>query len=261
MKISRVPRYLNKMLSQPEILFGRKQYLFLVGHMRSYSTLLSHILGSSTDINGYLENHIAYRSGTDLLKLRYRTQRATEGKLEGTYILDKILHNHWTIDDNILEKENLKVLFTIRKPEETVKSIINMGQKLVDEEWYLDHQKVALYYEERLKDMTRYATKLGKRGGYFDAELLIEKPEVLTKNISKWLSLKDPLKTEYKKFKDTGKPIHGDPSSNILEGKILKNKKKYEIELDPALLERLNKVYEETRALLLEKCTDLSSYN
>jgi hypothetical protein len=259
MKLNRLPKYLKTLTSQPQVFFGNKQYLFLVSHMRSYTTLLSHILGSSDDINGYRENHIAYNSNSDLIKLRYRTQMAIEGKLGGTYILDKILHNHWVIKDEILSKDNLKVLFTIRQPEATVKSIINMGQKMVNEEWYLDQHKVAEYYEGRLLAIAEYARKTGKRGAYADAEILIEDPEKLTKNLSEWLGLTDPLKTEYKQFRDTGKPIHGDPSSNILEGKILKNKKRYDIDLDPDIIPRLNKVYESTKNLLKTECMNLGS--
>ena len=255
MKLSTIPRFLNTVTSDPQIFFGHKKYLFLVSHMRSYSTLLSHILGSSSDISGYRENHISYNGQINLLKLRYRTQMAIEGKLGGTYVLDKILHNHWRISESILQKPNLKVLLTIRKPQDTVKSIINMGQKFVDEDWYLDHVKVADYYSGRLKAIAAYAELLGEKAAYFNAEDLIEQPDILTTNLSNWLQLKDPLKTEYKQFRDTGKPIHGDPSSNILEGKILKNKRNYEIELNSDLVEQLNQVYEETRQKLLNTCT------
>ncbi len=259
MNLSTIPRYLSTLSNNPRIFFGPKKYLFLVSHMRSFSTLLSHILGSSSDINGYRENHISYQGSMDLLKLRYRTQMAIEGKLDGTYVLDKILHNHWAINNSIIQKPNLKLLFTMRKPEDTVKSIINMGQKLVDEDWYLDHQKVANYYEGRLKAMATYANMIGKNAAYFDAEELIENPESLTEKLTHWLQLSDPLKTEYKQFRDTGKPIHGDPSSNILKGKILKDKRKYEIDLSRELVQILEQVYHDTRNSLLDKCTVLNS--
>src|SRR5262245_13075611 len=39
--------------------------LFVLSHMRSYSSLLSHVLGSHPEIDGYCETHLRYRSGLD----------------------------------------------------------------------------------------------------------------------------------------------------------------------------------------------------
>ncbi|QQZ27263.1 hypothetical protein HMY34_16720 [Thiothrix subterranea] len=40
--------------------------IFLLSHMRAYSSLLGHIIGSQPRINGYYEMHQSYLSDADL---------------------------------------------------------------------------------------------------------------------------------------------------------------------------------------------------
>jgi hypothetical protein len=49
-------------------LLAPRKSLFVLGHMRSYSSLLCHILGSHPQIDGYCETHIKYRTRFDLLR-------------------------------------------------------------------------------------------------------------------------------------------------------------------------------------------------
>ena len=53
-------------------------YLFVVGHMRSYSSLLAHILGSHPRIVGYAEMHQKYRNVLDLLELTRKVERTCD---------------------------------------------------------------------------------------------------------------------------------------------------------------------------------------
>lgn len=258
MRASRTTHYLRTLASHPEIILGNSKYLFLISHMRSYSTLISHLLGSSEEINGYKENHLSYRSTGDLIHLRYRTQQAIEARLDGTYILDKILHNHAEISPKMLKKDTIHILFTIRKPVETVKSIINMGSKLVDVEWYRDEDQVAGYYEGRLQKMCEYAKLVGKRGAYLDAEAILNHPEEVVSRLSGWLQLNKPLDTEYQTFKHSGQPFHGDPSKNILEGKIIKKKGSYDIEISTATENRVIEAYKEAKRVIADSCAVLN---
>ncbi len=70
------------------------------------------------------------------------------------------------------------------------------------------------------------------------------------KNLSHWLEVAKPLSTEYKTFKYTAAPIHGDPSKIIFKGKIVAKKKKYDIELSP-----------ETESQLFETCHNAKKLN
>src|SRR5688572_25028043 len=66
-------------------------YLFVIGHMRSYSSLLAHILGSHPRIVGYAEMHQKYRTVLDLLELSRKVERTCDKGCAGRYVLDKIL--------------------------------------------------------------------------------------------------------------------------------------------------------------------------
>src|SRR5258707_13269189 len=73
--------------------FSRRT-LFLLGHMRSYSSVLSHVLGSHPQINGYCETHTKYRTYFDLWKLHRRGRKLTGEAATRDYVLDKMLDEY-----------------------------------------------------------------------------------------------------------------------------------------------------------------------
>ena len=73
--------------------FPRRQ-VFLLGHLRSHSPLLSHILGSHPQIDGECETHIQYRTRFDLWRLHRRVRKLTGQPLRGDYVLDTVLHDY-----------------------------------------------------------------------------------------------------------------------------------------------------------------------
>jgi hypothetical protein len=72
MDINKLKRLLPTFFSNPEVFFGKKDYIFIISHMRSYSSLLSHVLSSNHDICGYLEMHQSYSGWLDFVKLRFK---------------------------------------------------------------------------------------------------------------------------------------------------------------------------------------------
>ena len=87
---------MNKMPGQ------RYQRIFLLSHMRAYSSLIGHILGSHPHINGYYEMHLSYTSASDLdqqLRLYMQTETPEPGSI---YLFDKPLHNDYALDTDIL---------------------------------------------------------------------------------------------------------------------------------------------------------------
>lgn len=101
-------------------------YLFVVSHMRSFSTLLCHILGSHSDIGGYVETHQSYFGGFDLDRLAVKVTDTTEDPLLRRYLLDKMLHNYVHIAPKVLARPDVKILFLIRSAEDTIRSILNL---------------------------------------------------------------------------------------------------------------------------------------
>ena len=77
-------------------------FLFVVSHMRSYSSLLCHILGSHPEISGYSETHQSYLGRNDLDRLAKTVREHTGETALNRILLDKVLHNHADIESGIL---------------------------------------------------------------------------------------------------------------------------------------------------------------
>lgn len=71
--------------------------------MRSYSTLLSHVLGSNKNIDGYSELHYSYLNKLEGLKAKIQIMYTLGSGLSGNYILDKLLHNENQISESFLQ--------------------------------------------------------------------------------------------------------------------------------------------------------------
>ncbi len=197
-----------------------RRHLFVFGHMRSYSSLLCHILGSHPDIDGYCETHIKYRWYFDLVRLRRRVVKLTGEPLRGRYVLDKVLHDY-PLAGSILRSPAARAIVLLRRPKATVRSIMNMGLRYSDIAWYRDVDAVARYYETRLSSLVRFADQMGGRAILLEAEeLLSDTPSVLAR-LAGFLELGEPLKSTYRRFAHTGKAGYGDPSENIARGERL----------------------------------------
>jgi hypothetical protein len=58
------------MLANPSNYISNNRYIFILSHMRSRSSLLSHILGSNREINGHSELHQNYTGRKSLLEMK-----------------------------------------------------------------------------------------------------------------------------------------------------------------------------------------------
>lgn len=243
---------------EPRLLFSPKQYIFLLSHMRCYSSVLAHILGNHRDILGSSEVHQPYRGRRDLLRLRYMTYWSHRKGFDARYILDKILHNHLDISPRILSREWVKPVFILRRPEETIPSIIRM-------ETYLDGQhradgldspeKVVDYYVERLLYLERLCLSLKRPGLYFDAERLIHDTSRLFAFLERELKLNSPLSEDYATYEHTGRAGPGDMSPQIKTGRLVRERSAAPaLDIDPAILARAQAAYDHCRTLLRKHC-------
>ena len=256
MNISKIIKIAPILLTDPSVFVGKKDYIFVVSHMRSFSSLFCHILGSHNEIAGYAEAHQSYHRWLDLIGLRHKVYISNNNRLDGRFILDKILHNYCYISDTILHKENVNFIFMLRDPVDTIKSIINLGESICEIEWFRDQNKVFDYYVKRLKQISDYCQKIGKKAFYFDSEILFENTESLLSHLSDRLHLGQKLLPEYKTFKHTGSPDFGDPSETIKKGIIVKTKKTYDnISIPDWMVKEAQKSYKECRKILLNQCS------
>ena len=223
--------------------------------MRSYSSLLSHILGSHPEISGYSELHQSYRSHQDLIKMKSKISIAYDKKLSTSYLLDKILHNQYSMDFNLLQSNNVKTLFFFFLPAQTLKSIIKMSFNINNMKNYQNEQYALYYYEKRLLMLTQYV-RLIKQGSLFiQSEHLLDNTSSTLNFIENYLSLNTPIREEYNIYKYSGQPLHGDSSKRLFEKRITQEKEeKQELHISNDILKKAEKSYLECKVILEDHC-------
>jgi hypothetical protein len=254
----RFAQYLAAAARNPVLLSGRKQYLFVLSHMRCHTSLLSHVLGSHPEINGHSEMHQGYSSSLDLLKLRCKVSMDNAHMLKGRYVLDKVLFDYG-LSPRILTARETKVIFVLRKPESTLKSIMAMAREYGGVDWHHDPHKVLAYYVARLCQLEEFAILRARAGAptafYFDSELLIDRTDLVLRELTHWLGLASDLSPRYRLFETTGRSGWGDPSEAIRSGRILKSTvRRVDVDLDGYLLEQATPVFDRCRNTFLALC-------
>ncbi len=203
---------------------GRAGYILILSHMRSYSTLLAHLLGSHPEIGGYAESGTAYRSRLALYGLRWRLAFA-QGFGRRRYVLDKVLHDSYSISERVLRQRSVVPIVLIRKPEPTLASIFELGALAGAMPWYIDPEAVTRYYVRRLARLKDYVGWARDRAIVVRSEQLVREPQRVLTRIASKLELHSPLSTTYQLFEHTGEPRYGDPSARILAGRVVPPKK------------------------------------
>lgn len=257
MSFSRKINKLISILSKPNIITGRSDYLFMLSHMRSRSSVLSHVLGSNNGICGYSELHASYNNYIDILRMRVRLHDELKCDISGKYLFDKILHDNLEISRNVIKKISPKFIFLLREPESTIKSIFHMGH-ILGNDWHKNPdnaiENAANYYCTRLSCLQKYAEMNNGNNYFIESDDLLNKTDDLLKDLTDWLNLASPLQNRYSKFSQTGKPGRGDPSENIQAGKITKTKSYSNIEIPREILKKADSSYEKCKETLLRHC-------
>ncbi len=265
-RTGRLWRAATTVITRPSLLKSRR-YVFLLSHMRGYTTLVSHILGSHPDISGYAENRLSYRTQLDLLKLRCLSYHLGNYKSNCRYFLDKLLHNEFFVADSILKRENVHVIFMIREPAATLKSIVAMYHKRIEEGATPSRlvpgtvEEALRHYSDRLDKLSSVGEHLqrsGKHALVIRADEVIENPGSVLNELGAFLHLRTPLDEQYSVFDRTGTRFFGDPSEFIRKGRIERERPIHGIAVPDLVLEQAHRAYE--RCLLgLRKLFDCSA--
>jgi hypothetical protein len=235
-------------------------FILVVSHMRSFSSVLCHILGSHPEISGYGEAQQPYRGRIDLDRLA-RTVRGQMGDARlGRFVLDKILHNHLEIAPGVLARPDVRCLFLLREPRDTVPSIVNMVRSLRHDGPLADPEQAAGYYVGRVAQIEHYSALPGLNAVFVDAARLVDDTDAVLAGLSRWLGLASPLLPEYRTFPLTGRPRHGDTSPNIRAGKVIKDadlrrRDQPIIPIPDAALERASRAHAACHAALSARCS------
>jgi hypothetical protein len=189
------------------------RYVFVLAHMRSGSTLLSHILTSHHDFAGAGETHTIYRTPADLPNLVVTTCEILHKlQLSGTYVVDQINHDEFLTDEILSSPQIHRCIILIRTPEATLKSMMNL---------FGMQDRVALgYYVERLETLVRYSSHLRERALLVEYDDLVDRTQETLAALTQFFAVDPPFTNKYVKSKVTGKV--GDPSQNILSGRIIR---------------------------------------
>ena len=239
------------------LIAGDYSRIFLLSHMRAYTSLAGHILGSHPAINGYFEMHISYDDASALDKQLDAFQEHETLKENSQYIFDKLLHNDYQFKPERLGLEGIKILVALRGPEHTIKSIVDLFAKKEADDLYELPEEVTKYYIERLAFLANFCQTTDHDYYYFDAELLQSAPEILLTAMTGWLELDPPLSGRYNTFSQTGEARKGDSSKYIHSGVIDKTKTDYShINIPEDALSRAQTVYRECRQIIIENAAD-----
>ena len=231
--------------------------IFLLSHMRAYSSLIGHILGSHPLVNGYYEMHLSYSRASHLdeqLSLYRQTEQLKPGSV---YLFDKLLHNDYALDTGILAGTDYRILMSIRAPEYGLKSIISLFQGKQSDEPYADPDQATDYYIHRLKSLAAFSQENPGQYYYFDAELIKTYSQNLLQALTRWCELTTALSDQYQAFSLTGKARAGDSSEFIKSGKIEVAENRYPgVKLGAGHISRAEQAYAEYRGVMLRNARE-----
>ena len=250
-----VKRALRRGLLATQLL-RRRRYVFVISHMRSYSSLLCHILGSHPTVSGYVESHQSYHGDLDLVNLALNVSRTT-GSLRGPILLDKILHGKYTVSPRVHQRPDVSIIFLVREPEATIRSTVAMAKRRKKPDWKSDPRAVAGYYQRRLDHLVALASERPRQTSLLVADRLIDETDEVLYSLGSYLGLETPLSASYETFELTGAPVYGDPGKYISAGRIIRDRDSHsDIVLDAETVDELTSRFRSTVSDL-KNLTDL----
>ncbi len=227
--------------------------IFLLSHMRAYTSLAGHILGSHPAINGYFELHLSYEEPASLGRQLAEYRKVEPLKEPSRYLFDKLLHNQYRLLPERLGAVETKILVALREPEATLRSIVDLFSNKPRKSAYASPEQAALYYIERLAWLDAFCQTTERDYLYFDSEAFVNAPRRLLPALSQWLELKAPLSERYQRFSQTGQARKGDSSPHIHAGKIDRIRPGHaDIRIPPALLQAAQAVYRACRLRIID---------
>ncbi len=226
--------------------------IFLLSHMRAYTSLVGHLLGSHPEIDGYYEMHRGYVLADDLERQFAQYAASDPPKPGARYLFDKLLHNDYPLELDALAPARIVVLMSLRPPAATLKSIVRLFAGKSPDDPYATPAGAAAYYIERLGTLAAFATRYPERYDYFDAGRVRSDTRRLLDWLAHRLTLASPLSPAYRRFSQTGVAGAGDSSPDIAAGRVLDTVNAYTgIVLDAASLAAAEQAHAACRATLV----------
>lgn len=237
---------------------GAVKYLFLLSHMRSRSTLLSHILGSNKQILGYSELNINYIRNRSFVRMRGKLYGEFGERMCQKYLFDKLLHGQ-EIRAELLSQRQAKLIIMLREPVATIRSIRALV-KLGGPDWYDDEIQVRNYYISQMNRLVEYSQIWSGSYYFLDSDSLVADTDLVLSGLSEWLGLNEPLSAQYETFKNTGLPVYGDPSRHILSGQVVNTSTNSEVIVSKGVAEDVCAKYDWAKRIILDNAGSSVGY-
>ncbi|MEJ2455847.1 MAG: hypothetical protein P8103_17055 [Candidatus Thiodiazotropha sp.] len=231
--------------------------IFLLSHMRAFTSLAGHILGSNPAINGYYEMHLGYEDTSALEKQLSAYCEHDVIKEHSRFLFDKLLHNDYRLMPERLGPVPVTIMVALREPASTIRSIVQLFSQKQSGDTYASPESASRYYIDRLEWLARFCRTTEHDYHYFDAELLLSSPERLLSSMSGWLQLDEPLSQHYRLFSQTGQARKGDSSKFISSGRIDQSRSDHtHIQIPAHVLNRARETYQRCRQQMIAHAVD-----
>lgn len=256
-------RYRIESVPNPyQVAFRSKPYrvLFVLSHMRSGSSLLTHILNANPDVIGYGESHITYDAEAHLKTLLFkvysrvielrRPQDLPNLRMQQQYVMDKLLHDNKLPDESLLQQDQVYSLFLLREPQRSLASILDLKPHWTEE-------TAIEYYVSRLNTLEHYAQRIDNpnRAMLLTYEQLLNETKLALETLQTFLQTADEFSENYSVLRTTGLKGVGDPKGNIKAGQIVRQQRQLTVQVSPAIQEQAQTAYEHCFATLSQYCT------
>jgi len=227
------------------------RYVLILGHMRSGSTLVNHVLISHPDLSGCGELNATYGDADVLDTTRLRILRYDRSLLRPPrYFVDQINHSRMTPEPALLDDPRVRTIFLLRQPGPTLGSLVKTLGPLYGKT-YDDGPD---YYLERVATLAALARGLAapSRALALSYEALLREPAAELARLTAFLALRTPLSEEYQQFDFTGR--RGDPGPVIRTGRITADKATHDADLPSEVMARLGQAHADCWATLQSCC-------
>jgi sulfotransferase family protein len=217
------------------------QVLLVLGHMRSGSTLLLHLLINHPQIAGLGERNATYRSVTDLGRLVVATRLRRRMPLRPLrYVVDQVNHSRFTPSLSLLENPRVRLLFLVRHPAASVASLLDLTRTYY-KPWSV--AQAVDYYVERVDTLADYACeeRVRAHAAFLTYEDLTERTRETLSCLQLFLGTEPSFEPTYRLHDFSGK--RGDPSANIVTGRVVRPVPKDISELPAQEVDRATRSY------------------
>jgi len=219
------------------------RHLLILGHMRSASTLLVHLLNANREIAGYGEAHTSLLDRRDLDRLTARVKwTLRQPILRERYIVDKILHDQYEISAKVLASPTTYAIFLVREAKPTLSSMVRYFAECGSSKTIEDHEA---YYVKRLAALPALAEQMGDpaRALLLPERDLMERTPDTFAALQRFLGTRTPFTEQYGLTPVTGQAVIGDSSEHIKSGTIERVRPAQQPVLSPEVLRRCEAAY------------------